>query len=329
MTRGRPSSSLVGAASTSSDRHRRIFVDPTVDEDFATHGYCVLPDRLSPETVREFASLYRGALGQAGRDDSGRFRPSMMIQRADLRRTIWDGVGAITRSALPNLFVPGTAELFGGSFVSKPSGSESGRDPHQDPTTSDERRAVSLSLWIPLIDSSVLNGTVHVLPGSHRMGNHVRPPDVDSLDPEVRCAALEDSVPIEIDAGSILVIDGALIHHSPPNRSSRERIAAIAAVRSVGAAMRYVRSDHGRPTGVADVFEVPVERYRSQDLVDPDLGDATLLEQAPYQPVTMSELRCSRTNAARVRPIRSLREARTWSGGSPRRAAWRRRIARR
>ncbi|HMO10228.1 MAG TPA: phytanoyl-CoA dioxygenase family protein, partial [Actinotalea sp.] len=39
----------------------------------------------------------------------------------------------------------------------------------------DESRMVGISAWIPLIDSHADNGTLHILPGSHRMDNFVRP----------------------------------------------------------------------------------------------------------------------------------------------------------
>lgn len=311
---------------TAASRHQRIFDDLAVDEEFATSGCVVLAEPLGTEAVRSLTALHRGVIDEVGPDGSGRFLPSMMISNAELRRRIWDGVGAAARSALPDLFLPGTVEVFGGSFVSKPNGEDGDRNPHQDPTTSDEAEAVSLSLWIPLIDSSRANGTVHVLPGSHRMGNHVRPPDVASLDAEVAETAREESVPIEVAAGSIVVIDGALVHHSPPNRSGRERVAAIVAVRTVGSAMRYVQSERGQPSGTADVFEVPVEMYRARDLVHPDLSEATLLGREPYRPVTLAELRASQ--AAGAGAVRPAREGRSSSDGSRRRGSWRRRTVR-
>lgn len=258
-----------------------------------THGFAVLPQRLDRVRVDELASLYQGVMDEVGRDTSGAFLPSMLIGRPALRIRLWDGVRDILQPVLNPLFANGTTEVIGGSFVSKPSSPGSVRNPHQDPTTFDESRHVSLSVWIPLTDSYASNGTLFVLSGSHRMGNHVRPPDVDSLDAEVTAAALQESVPVEIEAGQMLVIDGAVVHHSPPNRSGADRVATICALRPAGADMRYVRSDRGAGVGTAEIYDVGSELYRSGDLVAPDLSRASSIERSAYRPVTLADLRAS------------------------------------
>ncbi len=181
----------------------------------------------------------------------------------------------------------------GGSFVSKPCSPNSERNPHQDPSVFDESRHVSISVWIPLTDSDLSNGTLHLLPGSHRMGNHVRPPDVANFDEDVSALALRASVPVTVEAGQMLVIDGAVIHHSPPNTSGRERVATICAVRPVGARMSLMRSERGADVGTADIYEVDEEMFRSGDLVDPVLDPARLTSRVPYRPATIDDLKAS------------------------------------
>lgn len=275
-------------------RRRSNLADGAADAHLAEHGFTVLSPRLDRRGVEDLAQLYRGAVNEDWRDPSGRFLPSMLISRPEVRARLWDGVGKITRPSLQPLFRPGTTEVVGGSFVSKPASPHSVRDPHQDPTAFDESRHVGLSVWIPLSDSDTSNGTLFVLPGSHRMGNHVRPPDVDSFDDAVATIAVAESVPIELEAGQLLLVDGAVIHHSPPNGSGVERVAAICALGPVGAPMRYVRSEHGAHKGTADIYEVGVAFYRTGDLVNPDLGGAPLVERAPYRPASLAELVASR-----------------------------------
>jgi len=275
-------------------RQRPNLADGAADAHLAEHGFTVLSPRLDRRGVEDLAQLYRGAVDEVGRDPSGRFLPSMLISRPEVRARLWDGVGKITRPSLQPLLRPGTTEVLGGSFVSKPASPHSVRNPHQDPTAFDESRHVGLSVWIPLSDSHASNGTLFVLPGSHRMGNHVRPPDVDSFDDAVGAVALAESMPIELETGQMLVIDGAVIHHSPPNESGAERISAICALGPVGAEMRYVRSDHGVHEGTADIYEVGVAFYRTGDLVNLDLGGAPLVERAPYRPASLADLVASR-----------------------------------
>lgn len=277
-------------------RRGTSFADHSLNEEMSTRGYAVLSQRLPPHLVEELAGLYRRVVEEIGRDTSGVFLPAMMISRPDLRAQLWDGVREITRGVLEPLFATGTTEVLGGSFVSKPASPNSVRNPHQDPSIFDETRHVGISVWIPLSASRTSNGTLFVLPASHRMGNHVRPPDVDSLDPDVAAVAVRESVPVELDSGQLLVIDGALIHHSPPNESGVERIAAICALGPAGAPMRYLRSEHGALVGTADIYDAGVELYRSGNLVEPDLRDAPLIERAGYRPASLADLHAARSS---------------------------------
>lgn len=286
--------SVVGAQGGPDAGRRTHFLDAGVNEQMALSGYAVLDERLSVGQVDQLAALYRGVIDVVGTDDSGTFRPSMMIAERELRSRLWDGVGELLAPVLMPMLDPAGTEVIGGSFVSKPASETSARDPHQDPSIFDERVHVSLSVWIPLSDTHIGNGTLWMLPGSHLLGNAIRPPDVDSLDAEFRDLALRDSVPIELDAGQMLVIDGSVVHHSPPNESGHERIAAICALRPTGSTMWYVRSDAGAATGVAEVRDVGVELYRSGDLIHPDLDSAPLVERRRYRPATVEDFRANR-----------------------------------
>lgn len=266
----------------------------------ARDGYAVLAERLDRSRVDALAQLYSGAVDEVGRDRSGSFMPSMMITRTDVRRRLWDGVRELLAPVFDPMFVDGRTEVIGGSFVSKPDSPGSERNPHQDPSVFDERDLVSLSMWIPLTDSHVGNGTLWILPGSHRMDNHVRPPDVDSVDAQVAAATLASAVPIEMEAGQVLVIDAAVVHHSPPNESGAERVAAICALRSAGAPMVYARSESGAGAGVARIHDVGVEMYRSGNLVEPDLSMAPVIAELPYRPADMDDLRRSLHASGRV-----------------------------
>lgn len=275
----------------------RSFVDDEVNRAIAVEGFALLPRRLPPRIVHGLSDLYQSVIEELGTEGSGHFLPSMVIPRIDLRARLWDGVRDLIEPSVQPLFRPGTTEVLGGSFVAKPGSPRSARRPHQDPTIFDEAVHASLSLWIPLSDSGLANGTIHILPGSHRMGNHVRPPDVDSFETAVAEVALRESRPVEVQTGEILVVDGAVIHHSPPNGSGVERVAAIGAVRPAGADMHFVRSEAGDPHGTADVFRVGPEMYRSGDLLTPGLGDVPLVARVPYRPATLADLHASRALA--------------------------------
>jgi hypothetical protein len=282
-----------GASEACESLPRTHFLDEAVNQEMAERGFAVLANSVSSETVTALTEMYRKVIDQVGRDSSGVFLPSMMISRLDLRAQLWDGVQGILGPIFDPLFAPETTTVVGGSFVSKPGSQNSARNPHQDPSVFDETREVSISLWIPLTDSDSENGTLCLLPGSHRMGNDVRPPDVDSLDHEVSTYALNESVALDLHAGQVLVIDGSVIHHSPANTSNAERVAAICALRPPNTQMRYAKSQNGAAEGMAQIFNVGEEMYRSGNLVTPSLDPACLVEKAPYRLATMADLQAS------------------------------------
>lgn len=281
---------------------RTHFVDEAVNAAMDRDGFAVLPARLDSDAVESLTALYRGVMDQVGHDTSGVFLPSMMITDPALRATLWDGVREITAPTIDPLFVPGSSAVMGGSFVSKPAAQNSVRNPHQDPSVFDETQHVSISIWIPLSDSDTSNGTLYCLPGSHRMHNHIRPPDVANFDDEVAAYALAESVPIQVEAGQMLAIDGAVVHHSPPNRSDRERVATIVAVRPAGSSMSLMRSEHGADVGTADLYDVGVEMFRSGNLVHPDLDPQRLTRRVPYRPANMADLSASLAGGRRSEP---------------------------
>lgn len=260
-------------------------------------GFAILAERLDRTSLTALADLYDGVRAQLDAEPTGRFTPSMTIVRPDLRARLWDGVMATTAPVIDALMEPDRSRVMGGSFVLKPASADSVRNPHQDPSTFDEAEHVGISVWVPLTDSSPENGTLHLLAGSHRMGNHIRPPDVANFTDEVGDYAWSESVPVELEAGQMLVIDGAVIHHSPPNLSDEDRVACIVAIRPADAPMKLMRSDHGAVSGIASLHHVDVEMFRSGNLMDPELDPDSPPQLAPYGPATMDDL------------IRSLRSA--------------------
>lgn len=78
-----------------------------------------------------------------------------------------------------------------------------------------------LTCWCTLDDATVENGTVRVLPGSHRQGivPHVR----DATNADLAVPVEEEGLPLEVPAGSIVAFSSLLLHATGPNRTDRPR----------------------------------------------------------------------------------------------------------
>ncbi|MFT4543880.1 MAG: hypothetical protein ACI9EQ_000330 [Bacteroidia bacterium] len=102
---------------------------------------------------------------------------------------------------------------------------------HQDWSVVDERKHYSLSLWIPLIDSTIENGTLHVVKGSHKTLTNIRGGSIPSIFTEdiVECL-MPKMEAIEVKAGEALLFNQRLAHYSPPNTGSQTRVSLISSL---------------------------------------------------------------------------------------------------
>jgi non-haem Fe2+, alpha-ketoglutarate-dependent halogenase len=137
----------------------------------------------------------------------------------------------------PNLFVHSTRVFYKHPY-----------DPayvswHQDGTYSQLNSKPAPSAWIALTDSSVENGCLRVVPGSHRAGklSHTETYADDNLlnhGEEIDVAVAEASArDMVLRPGEMSLHHVNLIHGSKPNRSGKKRI---------GFAVTYVTPEVGR-----------------------------------------------------------------------------------
>jgi ectoine hydroxylase-related dioxygenase (phytanoyl-CoA dioxygenase family) len=79
-----------------------------------------------------------------------------------------------------------------------------------------------VTCWCPLDDATVENGTVRLMPGSHRQGilPHVRQPGSNDL---VGAPAEAEGIIVEAKAGDIVAFSSLLLHATGANRTDRPR----------------------------------------------------------------------------------------------------------
>jgi ectoine hydroxylase-related dioxygenase (phytanoyl-CoA dioxygenase family) len=104
---------------------------------------------------------------------------------------------------------------------------------HQDNYYSNLHLTPSLSAWIALRDSTVENGCMRVVPGSHREGvlPHEEMGNANNLlklGQEIQVEVNEaDAVEVTLRAGEMSLHHAAIIHGSRPNRSDTQRLGFI------------------------------------------------------------------------------------------------------
>ncbi|KAL3501886.1 hypothetical protein ACH5RR_036335 [Cinchona calisaya] len=98
--------------------------------------------------------------------------------------------------------------------------------PHQDNSFLYTEPATCTGLWLALEDATLVNGCLWAIPGSHKNGlvrRFIRDENGVHFDKPSPSYDQKDFIPIEVKAGSLVVIHGDLIHQSFENRSPQSR----------------------------------------------------------------------------------------------------------
>ncbi|KAK4753833.1 hypothetical protein SAY87_001937 [Trapa incisa] len=98
--------------------------------------------------------------------------------------------------------------------------------PHQDNSFLYTDPPTCTGLWLALEDANIANGCLWAIPGSHKDGlvrRFIRGEDGVSFDRPSPTYDKKDFVPVEVKAGSLVIIHGDLIHQSFENISPKSR----------------------------------------------------------------------------------------------------------
>lgn len=206
----------------------RVFRDDDHQAELEERGYVVLPF-LEPDEVAALVDGYdRLARELGGSSAPGDYNDtfaefSIIHSRPEFRRRSFDLITSVLGPVADRHLVDHRPLI--ANFVNKPAGT--GVVPtHQNFSVVDEARFRSVSVWVALVDCVVDNGAMSMLDGSHRALRGRRGMwayqafggiGQDELDPLLRS--------VEVPAGHAVILDDALVHYSPPNRTDERRLA--------------------------------------------------------------------------------------------------------
>ncbi|MBK8975626.1 MAG: phytanoyl-CoA dioxygenase family protein [Planctomycetes bacterium] len=241
----------------------RYVVTPAEFESFQRDGYVHLRSVLSEDELLAIEAVYdrfvAGEIPVAGKDfcdmsgDYARSADDFSIVNVMLPRRYhpdWQGNVLERRAAsiAAQLQGQGLALDYDQLLAKRPHKEDAVFAWHQDlaywPRTPDTRTA---TIWLALDDSTIENGCMRFVPGSHREPtlrphrplhgdretSHTLVAEVDEARDPVHC--------VEIARGDVTVHDERVLHGSGGNRSARWRRAYIVAFRAL-ATVKYERS---------------------------------------------------------------------------------------
>jgi phytanoyl-CoA hydroxylase len=189
------------------------------DED----GYLVFPNVLDPELVKH-ASDHVEWLRKKHPD----LRPEQLHHQLMWEDPFWVRLVADSRLLdLVEIVIGPDIALFASHYICKPGGDGLPVLWHQDGSYWPLEPMDVVSGWLAVDDSTVENGCMRVIPGSHKgpMLAHHDAETVAVLNKEIRQAEVDESraVDVVIPSGGISLHHPLLVHGSNPNHSSKRR----------------------------------------------------------------------------------------------------------
>jgi len=205
--------------------------------DFVEQGYAVFPGALAGEALAllrdecdAFVAREDARMDDLGVDTIGISHRGKRYFANECQRVVPALRGVLfseTMAELCRATLGDTAYFFFDQYVVK--GPEGGLpfSWHQDSgyvvgNGGPPDHAPYITCWCPLDDATVENGTVRLMPGSHRGGilHHDRQPGSNDL---VGAPAETEGVIVEAKAGDIVAFSSLLLHATGANRTDRAR----------------------------------------------------------------------------------------------------------
>ncbi len=208
------------------------------------------------------AFLKREVPGYPG-DYESQFYGSVSLEEMELKRKIHSTLDEFVTSHVGPMLT--NHRLLTYFFLIKGIGNKSILRLHQDWSIVDERKYKAYNLWIPLINSTVANGTIFALPGSHEWPLNIRGAGIPPKYLNHFETAKKFMKPFRVKVGQALIFNSRVLHFSPPNQTTTSRTAVINNIVPLEA---EITSFHGRMESnktVVSEYKVPEDFFIHYD----------------------------------------------------------------
>lgn len=246
---------------------RKVFRDDSLEREFQKEGYVVIPFLTNPEVEQlkqGFFELLPTSGGNITGSDTGMdgvvtYDFTFIDKNPQFKQAVYDKITAYFKPHVDE-WLENYRPIIA-NYIRKQT--DNGEVPlHQNWAFVDERRCTSVSIWCPLVDSNVENGTLQVVPGSHKRYGEVRGPmipwELEGIKQEI---IANDLVPINIPAGNAVILDDSIVHYSAVNKTNALRLAIqLILIPAEEKSVHYHMNPMERP-GKVDVLEVDTDFY--------------------------------------------------------------------
>lgn len=212
---------------------RNIFEDKQLEAQFQKDGFVKIPF-ISDDEVAYLKQMFFDTLPESGGQitsseiavedaHSISYDFTFIDKNSDYKRKVFKIISDYFKPHMEGLLA-NYRPIIANYIRKKP---QSGEVPlHQNWAFADERKCTTISIWCPLVDSTVANGTLQLVPGSHKRFGETRGPmvpwELEGMKKEIIEKYL---VPVETKAGDCIILDDSILHYSPENATNELRLA--------------------------------------------------------------------------------------------------------
>ncbi len=212
---------------------RRTFLANDLEAQFQKNGYVEVPF-LKADEVEMLKKYYFDSLNESG----GKLGPedekyqsqseitydfTFIDKNSDYKQKVFDMITSAFMARVGD-YLDDYKPIIA-NFIRKME--DGGEVPlHQNWAFADEHKCATVSIWCPLVDSNKENGTLEVVPGSHKRFGEVRGPMIKSELLEIQNEIIKHFMqPIPTKAGNAVILDDSIVHYSSPNQTDGLRLA--------------------------------------------------------------------------------------------------------
>jgi hypothetical protein len=261
----------------------KIFKTQQLNDEILDKGFVVVPF-LSELEIQELSEFYKEIHGEEKAPFTSYFASNFNLKDkidAKIKAVFSRPMNDYLESHIP----------YWGNFFSKETSTP--RLPlHADFQYVNEDHAISLNIWCPLSDTDSSNGTLGVLPYSHKLINQIRGTNItDSYRKNALALEAKYGEPLNFKAGQAIIYDHRLLHYSTPNQTPQTRVAATLTIVPKGEDIFHFYAEKEGDTLIEQYLLPSAQSLFSSDFLQRPTGLSPIKTIANYafQPVTSSD----------------------------------------
>ena len=212
---------------------RKVFKDEKLNSEFVEKGYVRIPFISAAEVAdlkQKFFDTLPESGGQITTTETGvensrlvTYDFTFIDKNPEYKKRVFDIITDYFRPHMERLLADYRPII--ANYIRKQT--DTGEVPlHENWAFADERKCFTVSIWCPLVDSTVENGTLQIVPGSHKRFGEIRGPmipwELDHIKQEIIDNHL---IPLETKAGECVILDDSIVHYSAINKTGDLRLA--------------------------------------------------------------------------------------------------------